>query len=158
MKDKKSSDSRRKLLKSIAAGSGAIVAGKSLPESWSRPVVDSVMLPAHAQTSPVDPSAPGGCTGCYPEGNDSSWQYRQDATFPEGWARLWNGTTDCSRSDVDNDIRRTVEADGPLAAFRAYNAAYGDSSCPITEADMIEITAITCARVWACRLDGGVGV
>ena len=51
MEDKKSSESRRKLLKSIAAGSGAIVAGKSLPESWTRPVVDSVMLPAHAQTS-----------------------------------------------------------------------------------------------------------
>ena len=47
-----SDQSRRKLLKSIAAGSGAIVAGKNLPESWSRPVVDSVMLPAHAQTSP----------------------------------------------------------------------------------------------------------
>jgi len=46
-----SDQSRRKLLKSIAAGSGAIVAGKSLPESWSRPVVDSVMLPVHAQTS-----------------------------------------------------------------------------------------------------------
>jgi len=52
MTDKKSSESRRKLLKSIAAGSGAVIAGKSLPESWSRPVVDSVMLPAHAQTSP----------------------------------------------------------------------------------------------------------
>ena len=52
MTDKKSSENRRKLLKSIAAGSGAIVAGKSLPESWSRPVVDSVMIPAHAQTSP----------------------------------------------------------------------------------------------------------
>ena len=52
MPENKSNDSRRKLLKSIAAGSGAIVAGKSLPESWSRPVVDSVMLPAHAQTSP----------------------------------------------------------------------------------------------------------
>ena len=46
-----SDKSRRKLLKSIAAGSGAIVAGKSLPDSWSKPVVDSVMLPAHAQTS-----------------------------------------------------------------------------------------------------------
>ena len=53
MSDKKSTESRRKLLKSIAAGSGAIVAGKSLPESWSRPVIDSVMLPAHAQTSPT---------------------------------------------------------------------------------------------------------
>ena len=46
-----SDKSRRKLLKSIAAGSGAVIAGKSLPESWVKPVVDSVMLPAHAQTS-----------------------------------------------------------------------------------------------------------
>lgn len=46
-----SDQSRRKLLKSIATGSGAIIAGKNLPESWSRPVVDSVLLPAHAQTS-----------------------------------------------------------------------------------------------------------
>lgn len=51
MTDKKIIDSRRKLLKTIAAGGGAVVAGKSLPGSWSRPVVDSVMLPAHAQTS-----------------------------------------------------------------------------------------------------------
>ena len=53
MTDKKSSESRRNLLKSIAAGSGVIVAGKSLPESWSRPVVDSIMLPVHGQTSPM---------------------------------------------------------------------------------------------------------
>lgn len=53
-----SNKSRRKLLKSIAAGSGAVIAGKSLPESWSKPVVDSVMLPAHAQTSPSP------CTPC----------------------------------------------------------------------------------------------
>lgn len=53
MTDKKSSESRRKLLKSIAAGSGAVIAGKSLPETWSRPVVDSVILPSHAQTSPA---------------------------------------------------------------------------------------------------------
>ena len=56
MTDKKSNESPRKLLKSIAAGSGAIVAGKSLPEKWSRPVVDSVLLPAHAQTSPTPPA------------------------------------------------------------------------------------------------------
>jgi hypothetical protein len=51
MTDKKSNESRRKLLKSIAAGGGAVIAGKSLPENWSRPVVDSVLLPAHALTS-----------------------------------------------------------------------------------------------------------
>jgi len=46
-----SDTNRRKLLKSLAAGSGAVIAGKSLPESWTKPVVDSVLLPAHAQTS-----------------------------------------------------------------------------------------------------------
>jgi hypothetical protein len=57
MKEEKIANSRRKLLKSIAAGGGAVVAGKSLPESWSHPVVDSVILPAHAETSapPVVP-------------------------------------------------------------------------------------------------------
>ena len=59
MSDKKSSESRRKLIKSIVTGSGAIIAGKSLPESWSRPVVDAVVLPAHAQTSPPQASPPG---------------------------------------------------------------------------------------------------
>jgi hypothetical protein len=49
MSDKK----RRKLLKSIAAGSGAVITGKTLPESWTRPMVDSVALPAHAETSLV---------------------------------------------------------------------------------------------------------
>ena len=49
---------RRKLLKSLAAGSGALVAGKTLPDSWGRPVVDAVMLPAHAQTSLLNSSGP----------------------------------------------------------------------------------------------------
>jgi hypothetical protein len=51
MTDKNSSARRRKLLKTIAAGSGAVIAGKNLPDNWVRPVVDSVTLPAHAQTS-----------------------------------------------------------------------------------------------------------
>jgi len=54
-----SNNNRRKLLKTIAAGSGAVVAGKGLPESWSRPVVDSVLLPAHAQTSQDQTSTQG---------------------------------------------------------------------------------------------------
>jgi len=49
--DKKSNKSRRKLIKFIAAGSGAFIAGKRLPEHWTKPIVYSVVLPAHAQTS-----------------------------------------------------------------------------------------------------------
>lgn len=52
MSDKnKTAENRRKLLKTVAAGGGAIIAGKTLPENWARPAVESVVLPAHARTS-----------------------------------------------------------------------------------------------------------
>lgn len=70
MSDKKANDSRRKLLKSLAAGSGAVVAGKSLPESWSRPVIDSVILPAHASTT--DDTGSGGTDTTDSSGTDNT--------------------------------------------------------------------------------------
>jgi len=41
---------RRRLLQSIAAGSAAITV-KNLPERWSRPVLDTSILPVHAQAT-----------------------------------------------------------------------------------------------------------
>lgn len=46
-------EARRRALRTIALGSGAFAAGKSLPATWMKPAVESVLLPAHAQTSPV---------------------------------------------------------------------------------------------------------
>lgn len=54
----RSAQSRRKVLKSIAVGGGAVVTGKSLPNDWSKPVVESVLLPAHAETSEVEAAPP----------------------------------------------------------------------------------------------------
>lgn len=45
------SGARRRLLKSISAVGGIAVSAKAIPGSWTRPVVDSVLLPVHAQTS-----------------------------------------------------------------------------------------------------------
>lgn len=42
---------RRKLLKSALLGGGAAGAWLLAPERWTRPVIESVTLPAHAQTS-----------------------------------------------------------------------------------------------------------
>lgn len=47
----KNQNSRRRLLKAAAGVGGLYSAGKMLPETWTRPVVDTVTLPAHAQTS-----------------------------------------------------------------------------------------------------------
>lgn len=43
--------SRRKLIHILAAG-GAITSAKLLPDRWVKPAVDSIMLPAHARSSP----------------------------------------------------------------------------------------------------------
>jgi hypothetical protein len=58
-KDKKANDkevsveNRRKVLRSLGGAAGVLGAATQVPEKWTRPVVDSVMLPAHAQTSPA---------------------------------------------------------------------------------------------------------
>ena len=42
---------RRALLKGIVAGSAVVGGSKALPEQWSKPLTDSVVLPSHAQTT-----------------------------------------------------------------------------------------------------------
>lgn len=49
---RKRARARRLVLKSIVAGGSVTTAARSLPEQWTRPVTDSVVMPAHAQTSP----------------------------------------------------------------------------------------------------------
>lgn len=44
--------SRRKALKKLILGGGVLA---SMPDRWSKPVVESVLLPAHAQASPILP-------------------------------------------------------------------------------------------------------
>ncbi len=43
---------RRSLLKGLVAGSAVVVGGnKALPEQWSKPLTNAVLLPAHAATT-----------------------------------------------------------------------------------------------------------
>ena len=53
-------DSRRSLLKKLAVGG---IAGAAMPAQWSRPVIDTVILPAHAQTSDTTIRGGGGGGG-----------------------------------------------------------------------------------------------
>jgi len=68
--DNKNSSSRRKILKSIAIGGGAVVTAKSLPQQWTKPVLDQVMLPAHAEMSGV-------AAGTYVTGSPLSLNFNQ---------------------------------------------------------------------------------
>ena len=53
---------RRKLLKSLTVGGVATAAVKSVPGEWKTPAIESVLLPAHAQTTvpPFIPDFHGG--------------------------------------------------------------------------------------------------
>ena len=51
MSNKRNIEGRRNVVKSIAAGSSAVIAGISPAESWVKPVIDSVLLPVHAATT-----------------------------------------------------------------------------------------------------------
>ena len=51
MSDTNAPEGRRRLLKALAVGGGAVVVGASLPAAWTKPVIESVVLPAHAQAS-----------------------------------------------------------------------------------------------------------
>ena len=84
-----SNEKRRSLLKSISAASGTIVTGKNLPESWKQPVVDSVVLPAHAQSSPCS-IARTFCTFVGGGGSDGELTIvvSTDGTVDLTWTRL----------------------------------------------------------------------
>ena len=51
----KNCNSRRKLI-TVLAGSGAVASGFAIPAKWTRPVVESLIVPAHADTSSQGPS------------------------------------------------------------------------------------------------------
>ena len=97
----RSKQSRRKMLKSMAAGGGAVVAGKSLPEQWTYPVVDSVLLPVHASTTGTD-SDPG-VTVCTLSGGVEATQNGYDGSGAlNGYYPLGSDTSDDLVSAIGN--------------------------------------------------------
>ena len=46
---------RRKILKTVAVGGGALASATTLPDKWTKPVLNSAILPAHAMLSVVAP-------------------------------------------------------------------------------------------------------
>jgi hypothetical protein len=156
MIDKKASESRRKLLKSIAAGSGALIAGKNLPDSWSRPVVDSVLLPAHAVTSGriysdfLD-------LGSIDSDSDSMLAGVTNAFVLKAQAQPYNGAG-CAvemggatfdvwlqyfqtfPSDILNEWAGTLDPDSPGKMTHTQTSCSGVTSLPDKDASITELT------------------
>ncbi len=55
----KEQQTRRRIIKTLAAGAGAAVWHSAIPDRWVTPIIESIALLAHAQTSvPAELSAP----------------------------------------------------------------------------------------------------
>ena len=61
VKDQENNPERRKVLKSTLAG-GAVITTSVLPEKWSKPAVDAVVIPSHATMTAGGGDPSGGTT------------------------------------------------------------------------------------------------
>jgi len=89
---------RRRTLRKLAAGSVAAGVALAAPGRWTRPVVESVMLPAHAQTSadvPEDGDFFMDLSG-FPGPDD--FGLRQDRGAAPMWARLLDRVVPTARA------------------------------------------------------------
>jgi hypothetical protein len=104
MNDKKPDPQRRQTLKKILAGSSVVGASTVVPDAWVKPVVDAVVLPAHAQASlvmlPLNAAWAGGSSngiiGVAPGSKESLAQRLLDQIVPE--ARAGNEIVSCRAS------------------------------------------------------------
>lgn len=131
-------ESRRRLLKSVAGG-GSALGLIALPGQWAKPVVASVILPAHAQSSPP---APGACTGTIancPAVDLTSYSDSEPETIPltvssvtnYGNISYTNGSLEGSYSAADTFPVGPCPApcdDSDGQKYFAYSASFGNNT------------------------------
>lgn len=104
-----SRNGRRAMLKSMVVGGGAAGAFSGLPTSWKKPMVASVMLPAHAQTSP--PSSTGSLSDCSSDTIGSSGiSFGYTYTFTVSGTNVYNAYY--KDGTIDGDVF-SVSGGGP---------------------------------------------
>lgn len=129
---------RRRLLGAVAAAGAA-----GLPQRWSRPVVDHVLLPVHARTSglgvrTVTTNCDLTCT------SGSIVQARQDTSAPSGFAEATYSSfvfTDCI-STPGGDVSRasvfSASATSYVATFTTTEASSAAAS--FTSGGLCDVT------------------
>ena len=113
-------DRRRKLLKTLAAGSSAAVIAEFMPKKWSAPVVDSVLLPAHAETTgPVEPRCRFVVCRAYPPATFSNggYTYTQTASPIEAFGGSGSGTFENLQGGDTTNSCNDDQARGPDVAY-----------------------------------------
>jgi len=135
---------RRKVVKGLAAGAGALAAYHTFPVNWSTPIIEQIFLPAHAQTSGVSPGGAISCTienlgvdgGCY------VLRVTLTVSPPEAGVALQARVSETSLSGNNDEIWEGTETSaGPIVtgADGTYSTDY--STIETADFESVEFTA-----------------
>jgi hypothetical protein len=135
---------RRKVVKGLAAGAGALAAYHTFPVNWSTPIIEQIFLPAHAQTSGV---SPGGAVSCNIEylglvGGLYSLRVTLTANPPEAGVAFSVRVSETSLSGNNDEVWEGTETSaGPIVtgADGTYSTEY--STIEATDFESVEFTA-----------------
>lgn len=125
---------RRRLLKGLAVGGGLVGGSLPVPERWTRPILESVVLPAHAQVT--------GRLSC------SAGSLTVDNSDTGGHiAIIYNGASSCSLLALAGDLNQggdsgnpdeilLLDSDGdPVTDFDLQGPSYGANWGPGPDQD-----------------------
>ena len=140
---------RRLALKTLSGGALAGGLLEAMPKSWQRPLINSGVLPAHAQQSPLSGASPeispseSGSLSAYRSASDGSlWQaIGQSADFITAW------TVD------ENDLDIRIPALAVRGKSLEYTVDWGDDSEQETSAGQAE-HAYAAAGTYIVRISG----
>ncbi|MCK5360195.1 MAG: twin-arginine translocation signal domain-containing protein [Gammaproteobacteria bacterium] len=121
---KTTSNTRRKALKAI--GAGGVIAG-TIPGSWTTPVVKSVLLPAHAQTSAPACSTSGPCQSGMSVNILSAVVVGSGGLFVIGEAQIPGGNNPCWPDDSSSVVCEVID-EGAVLESRDNTSAGGNCS------------------------------
>ena len=127
--------SRRRLLRALAVGGGATAAVTILPDDWIKPIINFIVLPAHAQTSglPAENQPPG----------PTVYTLSASADTLDGdvcWVE--NITATMSPAVAGVEIQVTVNGTGPVAPPNAFTNASGVAVFASTMASEIGVFSL----------------
>lgn len=108
---------RRKVVKGLAAGAGALAAYHTLPFNWSTPIIEQIFLPAHAQTSGVSPGGAISCNIEYLGMDGGNYLLRVTLTVspPEAGVALHARVSETSLSGNNDEVwEGTATSAGPI--------------------------------------------
>lgn len=154
----KNKHDRRRILRSIVIGGGIAA---TVPKTWVKPVVDSVILPSHAQVSPP-PGPSGPTTVNYSEdmaippdfrGATGPFVFNYDVT---GITPTSDGTLDITDLIADmNDANENIAVSIEGTPIGTYFGGGGDNDCPIPNSAQLTIPLATLITAAA---DGTISV